>query len=76
MHDTHNTAIHLIRSSTVCWNKSEPGLNEMLADPMTQLLMRRDGVQEAEIRRLAARMRQRLAAASLAGETGTAPLPA
>lgn len=60
MHDTHNTAIHLIRSSTVCWNKAEPGLNEMLADPMTQLLMRRDGVQEAEIRRLAARMRQRL----------------
>ncbi len=30
----------------------------MLADPITQLLMRRDGVQEAEIRRLAQRLRQ------------------
>lgn len=56
MQDTQTTAIHLIRSTKVCWN--EPGLNEMLADPMTQLLMRRDGVQEAEIRRLVARLRQ------------------
>lgn len=55
------SAIHLIRDSAVYWNGDEPGLNEMLADPMTQLLMRRDGVQEAEIRRLASRLRQRLA---------------
>lgn len=61
MQDTRTTAIHLIRSSQVCWNTNEPALNEMLADPMTQLLMRRDGVQEAEIRRLAARLRQRAA---------------
>lgn len=61
MHDASTTAIHLIRSSQVCWNTQEPGLNEMLADPMTQLLMRRDGVQESDIRRLAARLRDRLA---------------
>ena len=36
----------------------EPALNDMLADPITQLLMRRDGVQEAEVRRLAERLRQ------------------
>src|SRR3546814_1478119 len=39
------------------WFEEEPALSEMLADPITQLLMRRDGVQEAEIRRLAARLR-------------------
>jgi hypothetical protein len=72
MQDTQTTAIHLIRSSTVCWNKAEPGLNEMLADPMTQLLMRRDGVQEAEIRRLAARLRQRMAA-SVADDSTALP---
>jgi hypothetical protein len=55
------TAIHLIRDSAVAWNGDEPGLNEVLADPMTQLLMRRDGVKETEIRRLASRLRQRLA---------------
>lgn len=76
MHDAQNTAIHLIRSSTVCWNKAEPGLNEMLADPMTQLLMRRDGVQEAEIRRLAARMRQRLGLNAAAAAEDGAALPA
>lgn len=76
MHDTQNTAIHLIRSSTVCWNKAEPGLNEMLADPMTQLLMRRDGVQEAEIRRLAARLRQRLGLNAAATTEDGAALPA
>lgn len=36
----------------------EPALNDMLADPITQLLMRRDGVQEAEVRRLADRLRR------------------
>ncbi|HLT77767.1 MAG TPA: hypothetical protein VKZ87_10295 [Ferrovibrio sp.] len=36
----------------------EPALNDMLADPITQLLMRRDGVKEAEVRRLAERLRQ------------------
>jgi hypothetical protein len=55
--DTRSTAIHLIGGTEVCWLAAEPALNDMLADPMTQLLMRRDGVQEAEIRRLATRLR-------------------
>ncbi|WP_341898045.1 hypothetical protein [Ferrovibrio terrae] len=57
MHDARRTAIHLIGGTEVCWLAAEPALNDMLADPITQLLMRRDGVQEAEIRRLAARLR-------------------
>lgn len=56
--DTRSTAIHLIGATDVCWLAAEPALNDMLADPMTQLLMRRDGVQESEIRRLASRLRQ------------------
>lgn len=56
--NTRSTAIHLIGGTEVCWLAAEPALNDMLADPMTQLLMRRDGVQEAEIRRLATRLRQ------------------
>lgn len=56
--DTRSTAIHLIGGTDVCWLAAEPALNDMLADPMTQLLMRRDGVQESEIRRLASRLRQ------------------
>ena len=36
----------------------EPALNDMLSDPITQLLMRRDGVQEAEVRRLAERLKR------------------
>lgn len=56
--DARSTAIHLIGGTEVCWLAAEPALNDMLADPITQLLMRRDGVQEAEIRRLAQRLRQ------------------
>lgn len=56
--NTRSTAIHMIGGTEVCWLAAEPALNDMLADPMTQLLMRRDGVQEAEIRRLATRLRQ------------------
>ncbi|MEK9969375.1 MAG: hypothetical protein VW600_09575 [Ferrovibrio sp.] len=56
--NARSTAIHLIGGTDVCWLAAEPALNDMLADPMTQLLMRRDGVQESEIRRLAARLRQ------------------
>lgn len=56
--ETRNTAIHLIGGTDVCWLAAEPALSDMLADPITQLLMRRDGVQEAEIRRLAQRLRQ------------------
>lgn len=56
--DTRSTAIHLIGGTGVCWLAAEPALSDMLADPITQLLMRRDGVQEAEIRRLAQRLRQ------------------
>lgn len=55
--DTRSTAIHLIGGTDVCWLAAEPALSDMLADPITQLLMRRDGVQEAEIRRLAQRLR-------------------
>jgi hypothetical protein len=58
MHDARSTAIHLIGGTEVCWLAAEPALSDMLADPITQLLMRRDGVQEAEIRRLAARLHQ------------------
>lgn len=36
----------------------EPALNDMLADPITQLLMRRDGVKEGEVRRLVERLRR------------------
>lgn len=56
--DTRSTAIHLIGGTEVCWLAAEPALSDMLADPITQLLMRRDGVQEAEIRRLAQRLQQ------------------
>lgn len=48
-----------VQMEQVRWLGDEPALSEMLADPITQLLMRRDGVQEAEIRRLAARLRDR-----------------
>ncbi len=58
MQDARRTAIHLIGGTEVCWLAAEPALSDMLADPITQLLMRRDGVQEAEIRRLASRLRQ------------------
>lgn len=58
MHDARRTAIHLIGGTEVCWLAAEPALSDMLADPITQMLMRRDGVQEAEIRRLAARLQQ------------------
>ena len=50
-----------VQASDVRWLGEEPALSEMLADPITQLLMRRDGVQEAEIRRLVARLRDRTA---------------
>jgi hypothetical protein len=56
--DTRSTTIHLIGGTDVCWLAAEPALNDMLADPITQLLMRRDGVQEAEIHRLAQRLQQ------------------
>jgi hypothetical protein len=41
------------------WVHNEPTLKDMLADPIIQHLMRRDGVQEAEVHRLAERLRQR-----------------
>lgn len=44
----------------VCWfGRGEPALSDMLADPITQMLMRRDGVQEGEVRRLVARLQRR-----------------
>ena len=57
MQDARRTAIHLIGGTEVCWLAAEPALSDMLADPITLLLMRRDGVQEVEIRRLATRLR-------------------
>ena len=41
----------------------EPTVEEMLADPIVRLVMKRDGVEAAEIRRIL----QRLAAARAAG---------
>ncbi|MFN4311494.1 MAG: hypothetical protein ACK4FK_12995 [Ferrovibrio sp.] len=49
----------------VCWFGREPALSDMLADPITQMLMRRDGVQEGEVRRLVARLQQRRVSAGL-----------
>jgi hypothetical protein len=48
-----------VQMEQVRWLGEEPALSDMLADPITQMLMHRDGVQEAEIRRLAARLRDR-----------------
>lgn len=41
------------------WVHNEPTLKDMLADPIIQHLMRRDGVHESEVHRLAERLRQR-----------------
>jgi hypothetical protein len=38
----------------------EPDLNDMLADPVVHLVMRRDGVTEAELRRVIAAARAML----------------
>lgn len=38
----------------------EPGLGDMLADPITRAVMRRDGVEEADLRALIAAQRQSL----------------
>ncbi len=38
----------------------EPGLGDMLADPITRAVMRRDGVNEADLRALIATQRERL----------------
>jgi len=40
--------------------RREPPINEILRDPLTRLLMARDGVDEASLRRLLRQMRQRL----------------
>jgi hypothetical protein len=39
-----------------CWCR-EPNLNEMIQDPIVRAVMRRDAVQESELRRLIARAR-------------------
>jgi hypothetical protein len=41
------------------WRR-EPDLDELLADPMAQLLMRRDGTDEAELRDLLEKVGRRL----------------
>lgn len=38
----------------------EPGLGDMLADPITRAVMRRDGVDEADLRALIAAQRESL----------------
>lgn len=38
----------------------EPGLGDMLADPITRAVMRRDGVNEADLRALIAAQRDSL----------------
>ena len=40
--------------------ETELNLDEMLADPMVRLVMRRDGVEEAELRALLDRAKERL----------------
>ena len=40
----------------------EPSLDEILAEPIVQILMQRDRTASADLRRLAARVRQRLGA--------------
>jgi hypothetical protein len=40
--------------------RREPPLSEILRDPLTRLLMARDGVDEASLRRLLRHMSQRL----------------
>jgi len=47
----------------------EPTLDELLAEPAVRLLMSRDGVDEAALRRLAAEIRER------AAQRGPAPTP-
>jgi hypothetical protein len=42
----------------------EMTLDELLAEPIVRLLMRRDGVEARELRALAARIRERLEAAT------------
>ena len=37
----------------------EPNLDELLAEPMVRLVMKRDSVEEAHIRQLAAQVRER-----------------
>ena len=40
--------------------ETELNLDELLADPMVRLVMRRDGVEEAELRALLRRAKERL----------------
>ena len=40
--------------------RREPPINEILRDPLTRLLMERDGVDEATLRRLLEQVGQRL----------------
>jgi hypothetical protein len=43
-----------------CWR--EPSLSQMLADPLTRILMQSDGVDLGDLRDLIAEVRQRIAA--------------
>ncbi len=44
---------------------AEPSLTEVLGDPLVQLIMQRDGVKEADLRRLIDAARRRLTAAQV-----------
>ena len=59
-YETATTVMTVTTGKQACWfGRGEPALNDMLADPITQMLMRRDGVQEGEVRRLVARLQRR-----------------
>ncbi len=57
--------------------QGELTLDQMLADPIVRLLMRRDGVEEADVRMLMARLHQQRAArtwSATCGEVGLGPI--
>lgn len=59
--------------------EAELSLDDMLADPIVHLVMRRDGVDEAEVRALIRRLARRLRPSeprSFAERAGAAPDPA
>lgn len=46
------------KGATMRWVEQEPSINDMLQDPIMQAVMRRDAVEEAELRRLLDRLRR------------------
>jgi hypothetical protein len=50
----------MLRAQRQARGYSEPTLDELLADPSVRLVMARDGVEEAFVRRLVADLRRRM----------------